>query len=136
MPSNGQALADLRGADAIREYRQAVQGDGWHIPLPFKPEAMGITAEVDMRWMMHRFTPQPLAPFLSPLRLQSETPPSVPRSFIRCTVNSPAWVPAMQEKAKTAGMKMYEVAAPHYAPATHPKEIAALLLKMAPGVNA
>lgn len=133
VPENGQSIADLRGREAMKEYQQAVQGDGWHIPLPFKVEAMGITAETDMRWMMHRITPQPLKPYLSPLQLQGRELPRTPRSFIRCTVNPPAWVPAMAEKAKSAGMTIHELAAPHYAPVTHPKEIAALLMKMAPG---
>jgi len=133
VPDHGQSAADLRGAAAMAEYRQAVQGDAWHIPLPFKIESMGITAEVDLRWMMHRITPQPLNPFLTPLRLQSSNAPRTPRSFIHCQINSLAWVPAMAEKAKGAGMAVHELAAPHYAPVTHPKEIAALLMKMAPG---
>lgn len=133
LPDNGQSLADLRGKQVMEEYRQAVQGDGFHIPMPFKPEAMGITSEVDLRWMTHRFTPQLLKPFLSPLQLISESLPNTPRSFIRCTKDSLAWVPAMAEKAKAAGMHYHEVNAAHYGPVTAPKEIAALLMKMAPG---
>ena len=134
VPENGQSLADLRGAQAVEQYKQAAQADGWRIPMPFKAETMGITAEVDLRWMMHRFTPQPLRPFLTPLALHSPEPPRVPRSFIRCKMNSPEWVPPMEAKARAAKMTMHEIDAPHYAPATHPKEIAALLMKMAPGV--
>ncbi len=133
VPDNGQSLADLRGKQVLEEYKQAVQGDGWRIPLPFKLDSMGITAEVDLRWMMHRITPQPLQPCLAPLKLRGSEAPRTPRSFIRCTMNPPAWVPAMAEKARAAGMTVHEVAAPHYAPVTHPKEIAALLVKMAPG---
>jgi len=133
VPEGGQSLADLRGAEVVKEYQRAVQGDGWRLPLPFKLETMGITAELDLRWMMHRITPQPLQPFLSPLPVPSGEAPRTPRSFVRCTAGSPAWVPVMAEKARAAGMSMHEVAAPHYAPVTHPKEIAALLMKMAPG---
>ena len=93
---------------------------------------MGITSEVDLRWMMHRFTPQLLKPFLSPLQLKGELP-NTPRSYIRCTKDSPVWVPAMAEKARKAGMHYHEVNAAHYGPVTAPKEIAALLMKMAPG---
>jgi pimeloyl-ACP methyl ester carboxylesterase len=132
VPDAGQSLADLRGKQVMDEYRQAVQGDGWHIPLPFKLDAMGITSEVDLRWMTHRLTPQPLKPFLTPLHVESAAG-STARTFIRCTGESPAWVPAMAEKARAADMDVVELKAPHYAPVTHPRELAALLQKLAPG---
>lgn len=133
VPDNGQSLADLRGAQAIEEYKQKMQTDGWRLGLPFKIESMGITAEVDLRWMMHRMTPQPLRPLQSPLHLQGSGAGHAPKSFIHCTVNPPPWAPAMATKAKAAGMTVHEVAAPHYGPVTHPKEIATLLMKMPPG---
>jgi pimeloyl-ACP methyl ester carboxylesterase len=133
IPDHGQSLADLRGPAAVAQYKElAAQHDGWSIPLPFKIETMGVTSEVDLRWMMHRFTPQPLQPFLSPLQLQSAEPPTAARSFIHCSAHPPAWVGPMVEKARRAGWPVHEVDTAHYGPALAPREIAALLTAMAP----
>ncbi len=62
-------------------------GDGWKIPVPpvTNGELMGVADATDIKWMLERLTPHPLATFQEVLDLDSRQPYPVPGSYALCT---------------------------------------------------
>jgi pimeloyl-ACP methyl ester carboxylesterase len=137
-PENGQSSLGIAGADIATRMRQAAaeKGDGWQVPLPFRLDEFGVTAEVDMRWLTHRLTPMPLLPLEQPLALAGHTPPRLPRTFVHATRSAvPPFVElaARAQSATSAPPWRYqELPTGYFSPVTAPKELAALLLACAP----
>jgi pimeloyl-ACP methyl ester carboxylesterase len=133
VPEDGQACFDLAVpgvANGIREEAQ-LEGDGWRVAPP-TPQAMGIVAEDDARWLAERMTPQPIATFEQPVRFGSHAPdPSLaPRIFIHCVTDppSPMFAPFADRARSTPGWTLYELATGHDAMLTEPDTLARLLL--------
>lgn len=136
-PENGQSSLAIAGAETAARLRAAAaeKGDGWRVPLPFRLEEFGISAEVDMRWLTHRLTPMPLAPLEQPLKLEGALPARTPRTFVHgIKSNVPPFV-ELAARAKSAGTswRYNEIAAGYFSPVTAPKELATLLIECAPG---
>jgi len=139
-PDNGHSSLALAGNEAAARLRTAAaeKGEGWQVPLPFKLDEFGITAEVDMRWLTHRLTPMPLAALEQPIALEGHIPPRTPRTFIHgahSAVQPFSDIAARLKSAARPGAPAWhykEVATGYYSPVTAPKELAALLIDCAP----
>ncbi len=134
-PGNGQSSLNLAAPELAARIREAAQnrGDGWLVPLPFKLDEFGVTAEVDMRWLTHRLTPMPLKPLEQPIALEGHIPARLPRTFIHATRSSVPPFAELAARAKsTPGWQYKEVATGYFSPVTAPKEVASLLLACAP----
>lgn len=150
-PDNGQSSLALAGDEPAARIRKAAaeKGDGWQVPIPFRLDEFGITAEVDVRWLTHRLTPMPLAALEQPITLEGHIPARTPRTFIHAASSSvppfaglaariqsvatggPASA-ASPAAAASAGWRYHEVPTGYFSPVTAPKELAALLLSCAP----
>lgn len=134
-PQPGQSSLALAGDERAARIRQAAaeKGEGWQVPLPFKLEEFGITAEVDMRWLTHRLTLMPLAALEQPIALEGHIPARTPRTFIHAGKSAvPPFVELAARAKSTTGWRYKEVATGYFSPVTAPKELAALLLTSAP----
>lgn len=138
LPRDGESLADLLGPETVQQFTALAnaEGEGWRLPPPFPLEALGISAEVDLRWVKPRLTPQPLKMMHTRLALADPGAAALPRTYIRCTRGPLPFFPAQWERARAAGMKILDLDAMHGAPATHPKQIAEMLLQFTPRVAA
>lgn len=134
-PENGQSALGMAGTQIAERMRQAARekGEGWQVPLPFKLDEFGVTAEVDMRWLTHRLTPMPLKPLDQPLALEGHIPARLPRTFIHATGSAVPPFADLAARAKSlAGWQCKEVATGYFSPVTAPREVASLLLACAP----
>ncbi|MCI0437571.1 MAG: hypothetical protein L0177_00380, partial [Chloroflexi bacterium] len=135
-PESGQTSLALAGDEAAARIRKAAveKGDGWQVPIPFRLDEFGITAEVDMRWLTHRLTPMPLAALDQPIALAGHLPPRLPRTFIHAAHSNVPPFPDLAARAKSAtSWRYHELPTGYFSPVTAPKELAALLLSSAPG---
>lgn len=133
VPDDGKCVADYVGPETMAQLQQSAQaGNGWAVPMIFPLPSLGLTAETDLRWVNHRFTPQPLKTFATPVRLQSPEAAALPRSFIHCT--RPAFAPMLPfaATARAARYAFHEMPTGHAAAVTAPKELAAILLQKVP----
>ncbi len=138
VPRDGESMADLIGAEFTQQFQAAAkaEADGWRVPAFLPLELLGITAEVDVRWVKPRLVPFPMKAITTPLRLGDSGAAAVPSTYIRCTREPLPFFPAQVERARAAGWKVLEIDAMHGAPATHPKQVAELLAQFKPRVAA
>jgi pimeloyl-ACP methyl ester carboxylesterase len=145
-PENGQSSLSIAGETTAARLRQAAaeKGDGWQVPLPFRLDEFGVTAEVDMRWLTHRLTPMPLAALEQPIALAGHLPPRTPRTFIHAAHSTVPPFADLAARVKSAARpanpavsaplawRYHELSTGYFSPVTAPKELAALLLACAP----
>ena len=108
-------------------------GDGWKIPAPSvaNDQLMGVTDAADVKWMVERLTPHPLATFQEVLELNLQNPFPVPGSYVLCSgagreksaLKSPA------ERARKLGWPVDEIRTGHDLMITEPEKTAAFLLR-------
>ena len=135
IPKHGESAANLLDAEMVATLTAKAQ-DSWRIPMAFPLETLGITSEGDMRWVNHRFTPQPLKTVTTPIKLSNPAAAALPRTFIHCTRPAFPLADAFAQRAKAAGFKFLELPTGHAAPVTAPKELATLLQKFVPALAA
>lgn len=136
VPEDGQALFDLAPpgrTDGFRELAR-LHGEGWRVPAP-TPQAMGIVAEDEARWLAERMTPQSIATLEQSVRFGAEDPDPelVPRIFIHCISDppSPTFLPFADRARSTPGWTLHELATGHDAMLIVPEDVARLLLAAA-----
>jgi pimeloyl-ACP methyl ester carboxylesterase len=127
VPYDGECLYDLM--PQIRAWAL----DEWRTPVDTVENLMRENPELneaDARWMVARYTPQPLKTFSQPLRLSASGGKTVPRTFIRCT-GRPEGGPARPWLARPysdPGWQVRELDTSHEAMMTRPRELSALLM--------
>jgi pimeloyl-ACP methyl ester carboxylesterase len=139
VPADGQSVVDLIGPEGRQflEARVQAEGDGWRLPsitpVPWEVvvrEMWGIADEADARWMVARLCPQPFKTFTEPVRRTNPGAAAVGRTFIRCTGDPPDPTfarPAEEARRPNSGWHYREVASPHDAMITAPREVTDLL---------
>jgi pimeloyl-ACP methyl ester carboxylesterase len=120
---------------AARQALARDHGDGWRIP----PAAIGVDElfeelpEERRRWSATRLTPQLLRTWTQPIRL-SGAAAAIPTTYIRCTVGyDPEDEDTQRQDARIRSepeWRYRELAAPHLAGLTVPREVADLLLEV------
>ena len=112
-------------------------GDGWKIPVPpvRNGELMGVTDAADIKWMLERLTPHPLATFQEALELDSLEPYPVPGSYALCTGTGreDTELAAHAERARKLGWPVDEINTGHDLMITEPEQTAAFLLRCLAG---
>lgn len=131
VPEDGQSLFDLLRPERRDLYRQGArtQGEGWRVPAP-PPQALGITGEVQARWLAAMLTPQPLRTFEQPVRLTNPMGAAFYRTYIHCTSGPlvPSFAPFAARAQVEPGWRYHELATGHDAMLTAPEELAEVLL--------
>ena len=130
VPEDGQACFDLAPpgiAAGVREQAR-LYGEGWRVPPP-TPQAMGIVAEDEARWLAERMTPQSIATVEQPVRFGADAPDLelVPRMFIHC-IPDLTFLPFADRAQSTPGWTLHELATGHDAMLIVPDDLARLLL--------
>ena len=124
VPQDGEALADLCGAQVMAQLDEVVQarGDGWLLP-GFK--------EVEPRSTDH-----PIKTFYDRIDVKNPASAALPRTYICCTEKSedsmftePLY--QMAQRAKDAGWRYRELPTDHLPERDMPDELTALLLESA-----
>jgi pimeloyl-ACP methyl ester carboxylesterase len=132
LPDVGQSEEELWPA----EMRAAILADeaaarGLRQPPP--PALFGITDPELAAWVQARWTAHPLATYTQPVPPDNAMSAALPRVYVHFTagvVSTPLFAP-FAAKARARGWTVYELAADHVAMLTTPREVAALLLKIA-----
>jgi pimeloyl-ACP methyl ester carboxylesterase len=139
VPMDGQAVIDLIGPEGRQFLAARVQaeGDGWRVPsiapMPWEVivrEIWGITDEADARWMVERLGPHPFKTMTELVHCASPAAAALGRTYIRCAGDPPD--PTFAQAAENArrpnsGWRYREVASPHDAMITKPREVVDLL---------
>jgi pimeloyl-ACP methyl ester carboxylesterase len=132
LPDPGESAFSI--APFIRDWweRDSHETNGVQVQQPWNLEQLrsqGITDPDDLAWIEQRMTPQPLVTWAEPLPLPEHRATLLPRSYIWC-----AEVPETRfqfEKAKALGLDCHELPSGHLPMYTAPRELAALLSKIA-----
>ncbi|MBV1800317.1 alpha/beta fold hydrolase [Siccirubricoccus sp. G192] len=126
----GQRALDVVPADRAEGIRRAAvdQGSGPVLPPPRTAAALGMPDGPITQWLLRRFTPQPLATYESPLRLDHPVGNGRPRTYVALTRPPYSFIePSRRWVRSQAGWDWVELAASHLAPVTAPEEVARLL---------
>ena len=131
VPRDGQSLVDLISPEARQARSRAVEsaGEGWRIPPnPMPPD----TAPEDVAWAMPRRVMQPRKTFEQPLRLTGAVE-RLPRAYIYCKrkAGDDPFRQFAERLRDAQGWKYFEMDASHSPHITAPRELAALLEKIA-----
>jgi pimeloyl-ACP methyl ester carboxylesterase len=136
VPGDGQSVYDA----SPPQFREVVEaqarehGDGWRWPLPPADELdqfmtlEGFTDD-DKRWVWSKATPQPIATYAQPLRVNNPAAQAIPHSYIYGTLDVP--LPIVEHARTSPDWDFHELPAGHWAMVTHPSELAALLASLA-----
>lgn len=141
VPDDGQATIDLTPAPRPAwEARVRAEGYGWLVPT-FRPlpwddllrDVWQVTDAADRRWMGERLGPTPFKTFTDPVRRTNPAAAALPRTYIRCVQFAhPAFDRFAELARQTAGWRSRELASNHEPFVTAPRELADLLLEIAP----
>jgi pimeloyl-ACP methyl ester carboxylesterase len=127
-PQPGQSCLDQWPNDrATMDKHVQEHGDGWRF-MPMAPQEFGVTDEGDIAWLTAKDTPHPYKTFQDPLDFDLAAIQAIPRTYIQCIEDQP---PPVEPPAWTEGMRYHTLATCHAANVTAPRELAALLLKVA-----
>lgn len=135
VPDDGQSEFDLLPA-GVRAARQAdADAHGGLMTSP-PPAIFGISDPALAQWVTARWTLQPVATYSEPVPAGNAASAALRRIYIHCTGN-PATTPDLfgpsAAKARAKGWEVHELAEGHLAMLTAPRELAGLLLELAPG---
>lgn len=133
VPQDGQSMADLVGPNFLSVFQEGVQvaGDGWRLP-PLPLDAMGYTAEEDVRWVAPKLVDHPFKAVLQPVRLENRAAAAnLPCTFIYCNNQPIGPFDQFAERAQTERWRYHELAAGHFPMVTAPQQTADLLLEIA-----
>jgi pimeloyl-ACP methyl ester carboxylesterase len=133
VPQEGKGLFDLLVPERAAMYESAARehGEGWLVPLPWEKAlaGWGVTDPDDLRWMLPRMTPQPLATFLEPAG-SGAAAERFTRTYIHCA-DKPAGDPFAPFAAATREDGAWDVktlSTGHDAMITAPEAVARTLL--------
>lgn len=131
VPRDGEAMVDLIDPSfaTILEESARAGGEGWRVP-PLPLEAIGVTAEEDVRWMQPKMGAHPYVTIRQPVRLDSNVRGDVPHAFIYCNRPAMGLFEMSAQRAREEGWDYREFAAPHCPMVTHPRETAEMLLEI------
>lgn len=128
IPEDGKSLHDLLPAGPVERFRESARtkGDGWRVPVPesFLTEDLGMPEDVAARYI-RRLVDSPLRMFEDKIRLG---PPTVARTFIRCTEHdlSDVFAP-FAKRARDEGWGYHEIATGHDPQILAPEALADVL---------
>jgi hypothetical protein len=119
VPRDGQSELDVLPPEERAGYEEAAssKGQGWQIP-PLLPEPLPDDLDPQVRWVMVRMVPQPLATFAQPLRLRNPAGPEELPGYVQRARSDPGW-------------RFVELAAGHSAHVTAPRELVDVLAELA-----
>jgi pimeloyl-ACP methyl ester carboxylesterase len=126
VPLDGQTNNDVVGPRIADELRASARtaGDGWRVPpAAYVVEHLPVTLR---SWVEARLTPHPLRCFEEPVRLGSPEAASLPRTFLRTSLQSPLYADLI-DRARQAGWHCRDLKGGHYAMLSEPQEVAAAL---------
>ena len=136
VPEEGKALLDLVPPErrAVFESAAREHGDGWLVPLPWEQALAGwaVTDPDDVRWMLPRLTPQPLATFLEPAGSLAVAQ-RLPRTYVHCAVKpaGDTFAPFAAAAAEDgSGWRLVTLEHGHDAMVTAPQAVAETLLAL------
>ena len=134
VPEDGKALVDYQPPEFLQMFRERTrtEGEGFKLPCVIPAEAFGLTNEQDLAWVRPRLNPHPLKTKLDAVRLANPKAAQIPRTFVYC--NNPAVGPFGQfaeRLKKDESWRYVELPTGHDSMITAPKDVAALLLKLA-----
>ncbi len=136
VPRDGEAGLDLFAPEEAAAMRAqvAAAGEGWRLPPQGGERPWDVTAPDDVRWVRSKVTPHPFATFTQPLRLANHAAAALPRTFIHCTGAAPrGWRElALRRVRSEPGWRYRALASGHDAMVIAPRELADLLLELAP----
>ena len=113
---------------ALRDYAPSFPApDGWRVPLPFPPQALGVTDEQDIAWMSSRLGDHPLRTLTEPVDISANALRELRQTYIQCT-------PYFEEpalRAKQQGFRVRQLKSDGHDPMiSQPNELAAMLLDL------
>jgi pimeloyl-ACP methyl ester carboxylesterase len=136
VPEEGRTTFDLLPAERVAVFEQAARenGDGWLVPLPWEGAlaGWGVTDPEDLRWMVPRMTPQPLATFVQPAG-STAAAQRLPRTYAHCTEKpaADAFAPFAAAAARDgSGWRYMTLRAGHNAMVTAPEAVARVLMEL------
>ncbi len=136
VPRDGESGLDSFAPEEVAAMRAqvAAAGEGWRLPPPGGERPWDVTAPDDVRWVRSKVTPHPFATFTQPLRLANHAAAALPRTFIHCTGAAPrGWRElALRRVRSEPGWRYRPLATGHDAMVIAPRELAELLLELAP----
>jgi len=129
---SGQSAFDTYPpADAKARTDAANAAGGLAVPSPTTlTPSWGLSPGMaDYDWFMRRLTPHPLGSFTTPLHYAGAPGNGVPATYITCAAPlNPLLAGARELAAQQKSWRHIELAAPHEAMVTHPREVAEILL--------
>ena len=131
VPMDGQSEFDLLPPEERAVYQESARskGQGCRI-LPPVPEPLPDDLDANLRWVMSRMVPQPVATFAQPLRLTNPAGLGVSHTYVLCTEGKEGQeVPSYVQRAQAdPSWRFVELAAGHGAHVTAPQTLADLLV--------
>ena len=141
VPGHGQSLLDMLPPDRRNAFEEFVrsEGKGWLLPrfapLPWEQivrNIWGVSDDADVKWMLDRLVPTPFGHFTEPVQRTNPASEKLARTYVRCLQFKHAGFDEHAAMARrTAGWRYREMATPHLAPITHPRELVELLVELA-----
>jgi pimeloyl-ACP methyl ester carboxylesterase len=129
VPQNGQCVFHCSSPAFRSRIDEQVRawGEGWRIPVA-TPEALGLSEQSDIDWVIPKLVPHPYRTFCDPVSLRSAHAISVSRTYINCIGDRPRGGPRSRQ---SSGIGDYhELSSGHDAMVTAPQQVAELLGKL------
>ncbi|UGT63382.1 alpha/beta hydrolase [Nocardia asteroides] len=145
VPRDGESVADIMGP-MVEAFAAAALADGagWRVPPQTAPgpdgDLYGVTEEPDLSWVASMQTAQSLLTFREPLRLRDPAAlAAIPVTHVHCAGGGPqftalraAALPRTYPPADAPADRVLTLPTGHDAMITMPRELADLLLALAP----
>ena len=136
VPRDGESGLDLFAPEEVAALRAqvAAAGEGWRLPPAGGEQPWDVTSPDDVRWVRSKVTAHPFATFTQPLRLTNPAAAALPKTFIHCTGTAPSrWREICLQRVRSEpGWRYRALATGHDAMVIAPRELADLLLELAP----
>lgn len=127
-----QSFPDPRTLPIHHNPEDERRNKGWPLFPPTAVPLCGVTDPDDVRWLRERLTPHPRKTFHQRVAGDDTTDRQVPRTFVLCpTLGEPDWFAAFGRRIAREGGHYYELAGGHDIMVTKPKELSALLMRLA-----
>lgn len=138
VPGDGQSLFDLVPPQAREAFQQSVikSADGRLFAPPLQYPSLGrmgegALPEVDIRRLLERRMPQPLATYTQPVKLTNHPTEGVPHTYIHCTDKGPGDpFGYFAQQARARGWASHDLDTGHFPTLTTPVELAELLSRL------
>jgi pimeloyl-ACP methyl ester carboxylesterase len=139
-PQDGQAFSDCF-PDMVAQFRRmaAEDGDGWLVRYRTELGTWGVTEKNEVRWLMERLAPQPIATFEQKVRFRNPAALALPKTLIWCSGSGQSSKRDVKESRPClppsfpSGWGFYEIRTGHDAMIIAPGEVARILIEVAKG---